>query len=309
MTYFTGFTGNLTVAGNILPSTSNLYSIGSNAVKWADTHIGPNSIYIQDTANANLNASLTVTDGVLFINGATQVQAPGIVNGNSGIAIVANANLNFTSSSNTTFVVTSTGANVIGNLGVSGNIYGNTTGNVNFPNSNVFVNSLTSNANVTVGGDLVVTGNVYVNPVYGQFWSNVTQSSTSNTATRITLNNGGGDSRVTNSGGNITIGHAGIYQISMSVQAAKTPAGSANLYLWFNLNSNAIANSAYWVSVTKSVENLTTASWIANVNAGGVLSAYWLQEDAITLNATAANVFPGIPEIPSVIISITPVGA
>ena len=273
MTYLTGYTGNLTVAGDILPATSNLYSLGSNAAKWSDTHIGPNSIYIQDTANASVNATLTVTNGVLFIDGATQVQAPGIQNGNSNIAITANANIDFTSNSNTTFKVTSTGANVIGDLGISGNI--------------VF------------------------NPVYGQFWSNVTQSATANTATQITLNNGGGDSRVTyNTNGNITISHAGVYAISAIAQTTKgAGGGSANLYMWFKKNGTSIANSAVLTTIASSSQNLTTSTWIANIAANDVLSAWWLQNDAANLNAVAENVGLGIPEIPSVSISITPVGA
>jgi hypothetical protein len=307
MTYLTGYTGNLTVAGNINPATSNTYSLGGNTAKWADTHIGPNSIYIQDTANANLNASLTVTNGVLFINGATQVQAPGLQNGNSNIAITANANVNFTSNSNTTFKVTSTGANVIGDLGVSGNIIGNTTGNVSLPNSNVTVNTLSTTGNANIGGNLTVTGNIFFNPVYGQFWSNLQQNATADTATAITLNNGGGDSRVTNTNGLITISHAGIYQISASVQAAKGAGGNANLFVWFKQNGVNIPNSAYYSTVEKQIENLTTATWVANVAAGGNLQAFWQQNDTVVLNTVAAA--GSVPEIPSVIVSITPVGA
>ena len=60
--------------GNIIPATGNTYSLGSPTVKWQSIYIGPGSVYITDTANAAVNAELTVTNGVLQINGANQLQ-------------------------------------------------------------------------------------------------------------------------------------------------------------------------------------------------------------------------------------------
>ena len=59
---------------NIIPATGDTYSLGSPTVKWQSVYIGPGSVYIQDTANAAINAELTVTNGVLQINGANQLQ-------------------------------------------------------------------------------------------------------------------------------------------------------------------------------------------------------------------------------------------
>ena len=72
-------TGNLTAqnintTGNIMPITDNVYTLGSALNRWQSAYIGPGSIYIQDTANAALNAELTVTNGVLLVNGANQLQ-------------------------------------------------------------------------------------------------------------------------------------------------------------------------------------------------------------------------------------------
>ena len=170
---------------------------------------------------------------------------------------------------------------------------------------------LTGYAGNLTAGNLTVTGNTYISPPYGQFWSNVTQTSTANTATRVTLNNGGGDSRVTyDAGGNITIAHAGVYAISAIAQTTKGPGGgTANLYMWFKEDGTSIANSAVVTTIASSSQNITTSTWIANVAANTVLSAWWYQDDSANLNTTAENVVAGIPEIPSVAISIIPVGA
>ena len=66
--------GNFTMTGNFLPSLSNTYTLGSPTNKWSDIFIGPNSIHLQDTANSQLDATMTITNGVLLINGANQLQ-------------------------------------------------------------------------------------------------------------------------------------------------------------------------------------------------------------------------------------------
>lgn len=67
--------GDLTsVASNIIPSTDDTYSLGSPEKRWADIHLGPGTIYIEDTADPDITAELTVTNGVLQINGADQLQ-------------------------------------------------------------------------------------------------------------------------------------------------------------------------------------------------------------------------------------------
>jgi hypothetical protein len=66
-------TGALTVPGNIIPPVSGLYTLGDSTHKWADVWIGPNTLNIQDTV-LGTNAALTVTNGVLLINGVNQLQ-------------------------------------------------------------------------------------------------------------------------------------------------------------------------------------------------------------------------------------------
>jgi len=67
-------TADSNIGGNLTPSLDNTYYLGSETIKWKSVYIGPGSIYIQDTANAAISAELTVTNGVLQINGANQLQ-------------------------------------------------------------------------------------------------------------------------------------------------------------------------------------------------------------------------------------------
>ena len=59
---------------DLLPSIDNTYSLGSPTLRWKAIYIGPGSLFLQDTNNAALNVELTVTDGVLQINGSNQLQ-------------------------------------------------------------------------------------------------------------------------------------------------------------------------------------------------------------------------------------------
>ena len=67
-------TADSNIGGNLTPGIDNTYYLGSGTRKWKGVYIGPGSIYIQDTANAAISAALTVTNGVLQINGANQLQ-------------------------------------------------------------------------------------------------------------------------------------------------------------------------------------------------------------------------------------------
>ena len=63
----------LAVPTNIVPDTDNYYTLGVTGSRWKSIHIGPGTIYITDTV-LGTNAGLTVTNGVLLINGANQLQ-------------------------------------------------------------------------------------------------------------------------------------------------------------------------------------------------------------------------------------------
>lgn len=65
---------NLTLAGNLIPATSNLYNLGSPTLKWGNLYLGPNTIYMTDTVTGN-TGNLVLQNGILTINGVTALGA------------------------------------------------------------------------------------------------------------------------------------------------------------------------------------------------------------------------------------------
>jgi len=63
----------LNVNSNVVPDTDNTRSLGTAQKRFSEIHVGPGTIYITDTETGD-DAGLTVTDGVLQIDGANQLQ-------------------------------------------------------------------------------------------------------------------------------------------------------------------------------------------------------------------------------------------
>jgi hypothetical protein len=62
----------ITSAG-VLPSLDNTFDLGAEDQRWKSIYLGPGTIVIEDTATGE-DASLTVTNGVLKVDGANQLQ-------------------------------------------------------------------------------------------------------------------------------------------------------------------------------------------------------------------------------------------
>ena len=142
------FSGNIvalnTNAGNLL--TANFANIASNITT---SNLTVNLQLAGNTANfsgniTSLNANLGNLATANFFTGT-------FINGSSNIAIpTANGNVNLTAGGNTSLVVTATGANITGNLGVSGN----------FSVGSLQSDNLTANLSVFVGNTTISWGTV-----------------------------------------------------------------------------------------------------------------------------------------------------
>jgi hypothetical protein len=66
-------TNNFSNLGNLLPLVTNVYTLGTPTNKWKELYVGPGSINIEDQVT-HQNGNLTLVSGVLFINGANQLQ-------------------------------------------------------------------------------------------------------------------------------------------------------------------------------------------------------------------------------------------
>ena len=91
---------NLTLAGNLIPATSNFYNLGSPTVKWGNIYLGPNTIYMTDTVTGN-TGNLVLQNGILTINGVTALGAGNTTIYANGTIVSANVVITGSLQSNT----------------------------------------------------------------------------------------------------------------------------------------------------------------------------------------------------------------
>lgn len=199
------------------------------------------------------------------------------------------------------------GANITGNLGVTGNITGNVSG------TTILASSANVTGNVTAGNLVIPTGNIIYTPRHGSFYSNVDQNNpVANIARAMTFNNtvtANGVAIVSNS--QITINKPGVYNIQFSAQVAKTGGGTGYVDIWLNKNGAPVDWTNGTVPVVSGAPVIASWNYVENVTvANTYYEIMWSSADNLTLlDATAANTNPTRPGIPSVIVTVTPVGA
>lgn len=293
--------GRITSAANGV-TTGTVTSVGLTAGPGIQVNGGP------VTSNGNI---LVTNTGVTRINPGAGI----IVSSGNGNVTISAASLGGT--------VTSIG--VISNqLVVSGSpVVSSGTISVNLPNTANFSGNVNSNivnantaniaGNVNAGNLVLSTGNIIYTPRYGSFYSNVTQTNpVANTAMAMTFNNtvsANGVSVVSNS--RLTVAKAGVYNIQFSAQVTKTDAGVDYVEIWLSKNGTTVP----WTNTRLKLEaanEYEVASWnfVESLEAGGYVQLMWGSAD---LNAkisaiAAANTTMGI-DVPSVIVTVTPVGA
>ena len=234
---------------------------------------------------------------------------------NNGVTVVANTAGNISINANVT----------VGNLSATGNISG---GNLTVSG----ISNLSSNANVKItggtNGQALTTdgaGNLSwttqssnITPTYGQFWSNLTQTVASpDTEYRFTFNNSDLTSNVTlgtgASNSRIIINKTGIYNIEFSAQIDKAPVGSStsSAYIWLKKNGTAIPDSAGFSTLDNAMQDVLGWNILVNVaNVGDYYEiAYAATHTYVSFPTIAGNATVGYPASPSIIVTVTPVGA
>jgi hypothetical protein len=153
---------------------------------------------------------------------------------------------------------------------------------------------------------------------FGQFWSNATQTvASANTEYQFTFNNSGPASDVVlgtgASNSRIIINQTGIYNIQFSAQIDKVTGGGtlASSYIWFKKNGTAVPDSAGFVTLNTNLEVVQSWNILANVATVGDYYeiAYAADSTVFSFPTIAGNVTVGYPASPSVIVTVTPVGA
>lgn len=269
-------------------------AVGSNALTKIATIDSANGIVatkISSTETLNVTGNANVgnlgTSGVVIATG--NVTGGNLVTGGA-LSVTGNAN--------------------VGNLGTAGQVIA--TGNVTGGNL-ITGGSANVTGNVNAGNIVLTTGNIIYTPRYGSFYSNVHQTNpVANTAMAMTFNNtatANGVSVVSNS--QLTIAKPGVYNIQFSAQVAKTGGGTGVVDIWLNKNGTPVDWTNTSIPVTSGTPAVAAWNFVENVTvANTYFQLMWSSPDTgVLLDAVAANTNPTRPGIPSVIVTVTPVGA
>ena len=170
-----------------------------------------------------------------------------------------------------------------------------------------FIGQLSSNNSVT-------TANLRV--PYGAFSSNLTQTTTANTATLMTMNTTDFSSNVTLNSSNITVEYAGIYNLQFSAQLENADNAPEDVFIWLKQNGVDIPGSAGKVGMParKAVSNpshdIKGWNYFLSMNAGDNVAIYWSPTQSnVTIPFYAASGSPTKPATQSVVTTLTFVSA
>lgn len=155
---------------------------------------------------------------------------------------------------------------------------------------------------------------------YGVFYDTTTQTNpVANTAMPMTFNEvtNGVNGVVANgvsiaSGSRITLAHAGIYNIQFSAQIDKTDSGDDDIDIWLAKNGTNLSwtNTRQTLSGTGTQKFIAAWNFVVAASAGDYFELKWSSADTgMQLLAAVAASGPARPGIPSVILTVTYVGA
>ncbi len=181
------------------------------------------------------------------------------------------------------------------------------------PETTIFKSDLLTiqnSASVNLVGGKIVYGRQYIEAYSTQDQTNPV----ANAENLMSFNNTGisnGVSIVTNGTTltRITMANAGIYNIQFSAQLNQTTGGAHNAFIWLKKNGTNVADSAGDTRVAGNGDRIMAAwNYIVNASAGDYYELAWASSDTNVLldYVAAAGV---VPAIPSVILTVVPVGA
>ena len=258
-------------------------------------------------ANARTNTSGNAQAGNLFIFG-------GNATSNNGSATSGNISIS-TLSANAFGSGTATVGSITLEVGTANGITANVRGNINIGTGG-FANAVNIGATgtpVNVAGNLNVVGRVDSLRTFGEFTSNVTQTSNgANTTNYMTFNNtedATGVSIVSST--QLTVARTGRYNLQFSAQLTHDTNATANIEIWLTKNGSAIANTNSRLSLAKDQPTIAAWNWLDNAStANTYYEIAWASPDTNMeiIAYDTANTISGVA-IPSIIATITPVGA
>lgn len=170
-----------------------------------------------------------------------------------------------------------------------------------------FVAQLNANASV-------VMSNLRV--PYGAFSSNVTQTTTANTATLMTMNTTDFSSNVTLNSSNITVEYAGIYNLQFSAQLENSDNAPQDVYIWLRQNGVDVTGSTGVVGMEARKNpgdpshDIKGWNYFLSMNARDNVSIHWsATQNTVSIPFYAASGSPTKPSTQSVVATLTFVSA
>jgi hypothetical protein len=171
-------------------------------------------------------------------------------------------------------------------------------------------------AGLAITGDITATGRINnYDKIYGSFYDTTDQTNpvaNAENLMRFGTTDIASDVSIVSNGTTltrITIAKVGIYNLQFSAQLSQTSGGAANTFIWLKKNGTAVAHSAGDTQVAGNGDKIM-ASWnyVVSAAAGDYYELAWAASatSAILDAIAAAGV---VPSIPSVILTVVPVGA
>ena len=321
--------------GDLIPSKDNLFSLGSEKLRWKELQLGPGTLFIEDTTTG-LQAGISVNGGALLIDGADSLRIGNLRLTKTGIESII------------------TGQDItIGNLNDRGLLA--VANGIRFPDgtvqSSAIIQGLKGETGATgpagpqgaqgaqgpagaqgAAGPQGLIGSSggsggtgpagaqgiqgipgTMSSYYGNFYSTLTQTNvgeaqTPDVANAMTFNSppdGVGVTIVSNS--RITVANAGTYNLQFSAQVEKTNNGNDSIDIWLAKNGTNVAWSSTrtWL-YGNNAKHVSAWNFVITLAANDYLELMWSSANpAVQLTAEGAATAPVRPEIPSVIATLT----
>lgn len=176
----------------------------------------------------------------------------------------------------------------------------------------LYFNQLRNSLNELLGN----SGGKYISFPYGAFQDNTTQTAASiNVAYTVTFDTTDYSNgvRIGTPTSRIIVDSAGVYNFQFSAQLDKTSGAAANIWIWPRINGVNLPDTTSKVSIQgTTAESVPAWNFVLSMNAGDYFELVWLTDDnnVVLKHEAGFGVAPNdVPEIPSVILTVTFVSA
>lgn len=150
---------------------------------------------------------------------------------------------------------------------------------------------------------------------HGSFYDTTTQTNpVANTVNLMAFNSvyntgGGTQYAIQKDTTRVYITQSGVYNIAFSAQLDKTGGGASDVFIWIRINGENVAYSATKMVIDGPNNEVVAAwNWVLTLAEGDYIELAWQSPD-INVILLAAPASGNIPEIPSVILTVSWVSA